>query len=1335
LGHRRDPRGLKAPAVLGSLAILLVLSLLALEIHGGLRRESVRRDWSSRHRPETLERAANGVRAAFHEMTARVRSYAEEIAAGVAALDLPPGREGSAAERLFSALFAKPVPEGLGGVLVVDDRGREVAWNGRVLRPDREILAAVTAGRPHTGVLRSKLHRTIVASAPIPGEEGLRGSAIAFLPFDVTYPVHNRYLPHIRVEEELARAWNVARVRIFTEEEKSAEPLPEQAVRVPLKLADGRAIAMATIEPRTRDADLAQLRLVKRARSAALGAALAAVLASLILRFALGGRLPEPFATAVALAVVVALRVSLKALGFPEAVGPADLLDPADFATTWLGGLLGNPGELVLTSLALAAGAALLARLAFRLDRDRPGWCRPLLGLLAAPAGFAATFAIWIGFRRLARAMVFDSTLDYVTPQTLWPTGAGLEMAISLVALSATVVLTGVVALLPAARTLSRIRGPGPTGAWIVLGGLLLGTITLAGTWGPGPAAPFLAASLAVAGWLTDRGRVRRFSTLLAIIVLPGTVLAFLALGPVVAEEVRSDLRSEAREIVRMSARGPDFAVDRFLARTVESPSLRRALSRPGEEAPGLAFRLWAGSPLSTQGIDCDVEVRDVDGRTISRWEIRMPPESWLPSPRPGRSVTRPLFDVVEGQGGARGRTFLVASTPVLDEARGFLGSVLVRVPTHTRPATERGPPEILRDVSGQEDPSERRTMTIRRYRGDRLVDTTDPAFPRSRRAPPEVVAALLEGDEEEVWLEEDRDGERWMDLYVPWASTSGSEPGLLSASVPMPGMLDDLRLLLRLLLTGAFVAALLYLVDIGRRLRRLRFRLRHKLLLSYLVLSALPMAMLARLNTDLAEERFRETLEERLGESLGVLTRELGRDGEDGFQKRLPDLLETADGIAPLSSEWAKIAGWRLNRDINVYVVSRLRASSEPGVFRTELFSDRLSARAFLEVVVRQREFFAHRERAGDYSFLTGYAPLRDPSSGEVIGALGVPMFWRQEALDQELARRNASLLAVYLLTLLLVVLVGIVLSNRISSPIQRLAEATRRLGGGDLAYRIPRSGGDEFGDLVESFNRMAGDLSESREKIVRAEKDAAWREMALQVAHEIKNPLTPMKLAAQQILRAWEDRHPEMERILTRAGETIVRQVENLRRIASDFGDFATLSVGEGMPIAVDRVVAETVALYAGSAERGVRIETESDDGLPLVRADPEDLRRVLINLVRNAIQALEPRGGGTIRILTRPARVRFEGAELPFVEMLVRDDGPGIPASHLERVFEPNFSTKSGGTGLGLAICRQIIESLGGEIRVESVINRGATIRIHLPAADTRDAAPDDSGSSAG
>jgi signal transduction histidine kinase len=1326
LGHRRDHRVLtRGTYLLAGIVVLLALVLGGVKLHFQGRVSSIEQQWDEGLRDDILERAVAGVRAAFGDTVALARDCAAEVAAEIEDQDLPSRPEGASAEQLFTTLFEIPRPDGISGLLILDRDGRELAWDGRIQAPSRDLLDATEAGEPFAGVLTSELHRTIITVAvPIRGKAGFAGAAVAFRPFDVTFPLRNRYLPRIPMEEDLARRWSVASVLITAPAEaRPYESRVGDTVTTSLALDDDRVVAGLEITSDSLDGHLAKLREREDAWTAALGAALA--LAMIVLLFWLGRRLrllPGPARAVGGILLLVGLRIVLRWAGFPQAVGPDVLLDPSDFATTYMGNLLGNPGEILLTAVTLAGMAVLAVRAAVVILRGDRRARLPVLAALAI-AGLTAIFYLWSGFHFVVVSMVFDSTLDYVSPQTIWPSGPLLAMVVTLFFLTGSLLLAGVVALVPSARLLARVPRLPVALRWVVVTVVLAPVLAQAAEaeriWLPWAAATILA----ITGWLVDVGRVRSYATFLGLSVLPGTVLAFATLAPIVADEVQSDLRSEVRATLRESMAGSESTLEQFLMRTEGNPSVRSALSRGASEAPGLAFRLWALSSLSRRGIDCDIEVRNVEGQAISRWEIRMPPASWLPHPPRSPSEPRPWQRREHGSGGASDQWFLVASHPVFGDEERFLGTVLVRLREQSHATWGRAAPEILRNVAAEETAADPAEKHVNWYRGDRLIESTDSQAPRAIRAPLEVAQALLLGDEEEVWIEDDREDGSWLILFVPWSPSGDpeAEPGMLAASLRLPGLLETLRFFLKLLLVSSIVALALYAGHLLLRLRRIQFRFQHKLLLSYLILSALPVAMLARVNTDLAEERFRETLEDRLHETLSGLSRKLSEGGENALASSLPDLLDETSSIAPLSSEWCKKEGWRLNRDINIYVVSRLRASSEPGVFRTELFPDRLSGRAFLEVVLGRRELFTHRERAGEYSFLTGYAPLKDPANGEVIGAIGVPMFWRQGALDRELARRNTSLLATYLLTLILVVFIGIFLSRRISSPIESLAEATDKLGQGDLTYRIPRSTRDELGDLVDSFNRMAQDIASGRDQVVRAEKDAAWREMARQVAHEIKNPLTPMKLAAQQILRAWDDQHPDMDRIVHRAGETIVRQVENLRLIASDFGDFARISVGEVRLISINETVRDALALYAGLAERGIRIEEDTATDLPPVRADAEGLQRMLINLLQNSVQALEPGGGGLITVRTRPTTVRFEGEDLAFVEIAVIDDGPGIPTANRDRVFEPNFSTKSGGTGLGLAICRQIVESLRGEIHVESADGNGTTVRVHLPACE--------------
>ncbi len=281
-----------------------------------------------------------------------------------------------------------------------------------------------------------------------------------------------------------------------------------------------------------------------------------------------------------------------------------------------------------------------------------------------------------------------------------------------------------------------------------------------------------------------------------------------------------------------------------------------------------------------------------------------------------------------------------------------------------------------------------------------------------------------------------------------------------------------------------------------------------------------------------------------------------------------------------------------------------------------------------------------------------------------------------------------NASVLV-----LAIVVLITVVIARRTTRPILELERHTRRVAEGDLDARIAVTSKDELGQLAEAFNTMTQELQANRARLIQAEKEAAWREMARQVAHEIKNPLTPIQLSVTLLKRAHDEGSPEFESILTRTVEMVRRQVDAMRRIAGDFHAFAGEQRSD--PVAVDprAVLDEVLSLNeAWAADLGVRARVEGEAARVL--ADPVEVQRLFMNLVQNALEAM-PKGGE----LT--ARFERRGDRLVIT---LEDTGVGLTAEARERLFEPYFTTRTHGTGLGLAICKRIVSELGGELSLE-------------------------------
>jgi nitrogen fixation/metabolism regulation signal transduction histidine kinase len=269
------------------------------------------------------------------------------------------------------------------------------------------------------------------------------------------------------------------------------------------------------------------------------------------------------------------------------------------------------------------------------------------------------------------------------------------------------------------------------------------------------------------------------------------------------------------------------------------------------------------------------------------------------------------------------------------------------------------------------------------------------------------------------------------------------------------------------------------------------------------------------------------------------------------------------------------------------------------------------------------------------------------------------------------------------------------LIIARRTTGPILELQKYTRRVAQGDLDAKVEIRSKNELGDLAQDFNTMTVELKDQRARIVKAEKDAAWREMARQVAHDLKNPLTPIQLSLDLLERARRENAPGSEEILERTMDLVRRQVENLRQIAADFHEFTGGRKSRPEQVHVRELLQEVLHLHdAWAVQLGVELQLEGEGGVVL--ADLGKLRRVFVNLVSNGLQAMPD--GGRLEVETV--------AEGEWLRTSIRDTGVGLDEDVREHLFEPYLTTKSEGTGLGLAISKRVIEELDGSIDLRAV-----------------------------
>ncbi|MFT4524670.1 MAG: two-component system nitrogen regulation sensor histidine kinase NtrY [Bacteroidia bacterium] len=412
-------------------------------------------------------------------------------------------------------------------------------------------------------------------------------------------------------------------------------------------------------------------------------------------------------------------------------------------------------------------------------------------------------------------------------------------------------------------------------------------------------------------------------------------------------------------------------------------------------------------------------------------------------------------------------------------------------------------------------------------------------------------------------------------------------------------------------------------------------------------------------------------------------------------------------DELSMLLTKFSKV----FFTDINLYDLNgNLLATSQPKVFEEGLVSSRMDPVAFHEMKVNQRSEFIHDEHIGNLEFLTAYAPFRNEKR-ELMAYMSLPYFARQHGLEQEVVSLLAALTNIYVLLILLAVVLALFISNRITEPLRIIRENLRTLKLDKRNQAIEWESNDEIGELVKEYNRTLNELVKNAELLARSERESAWREMAKQVAHEIKNPLTPMKLHIQMLERSYKDGAEDLGDRIERTTKALVEQIDTLSNIATEFSSFAKMPKAEIEEVELRELLQSCTDLHQES--EGTELLFNDQIGSPvLIHADGKQVLRVLNNLIKNAFQAIPENQEGRIGI-------KLERKDSQIL-VSVKDNGTGIPTEVQESIFVPNFTTKSSGMGLGLAMVKNIIEGMGGEIWFETKLDVGTTFYIRLDEA---------------
>ncbi|MBP5364934.1 MAG: HAMP domain-containing histidine kinase [Bacteroidales bacterium] len=401
------------------------------------------------------------------------------------------------------------------------------------------------------------------------------------------------------------------------------------------------------------------------------------------------------------------------------------------------------------------------------------------------------------------------------------------------------------------------------------------------------------------------------------------------------------------------------------------------------------------------------------------------------------------------------------------------------------------------------------------------------------------------------------------------------------------------------------------------------------------------------------------------------------------------------------------------LNIDTHIYTPDGILAgTSRRELFNSGIVSPLINSNAF--ALLRNKnsgdDVFVF-EHIGDFVYFSIYTPLFN-YEGHLIAYINVPYFTDVNAMRNQLFSTIVPLTNSFMLIILFAILFSSFLAQSITKPLVSIRESIKRVGLQKQNAKIDYPNNDEIGALVNEYNRMLDELAYSAEKLAANERELTWREMARQIAHEIKNPLTPMKLSVQYLIKSWEAKREDFDTFIHKVANTLTEQIDQLSYVASQFSNLAKMQ--NNVPLSrVDAAerLANTVMLFERSDQTEITFDRKVDSAF--VYANADQLTSVFNNLIKNAIQA------------SRPDEIMRIHATVDIIDtnvmISIADNGHGIPPEIQEKIFKPNFTTKSTGMGLGLAIVKSIIVNSHGNIWFKTEQGKGTTFYIELPVCE--------------
>ncbi len=975
------------------------------------------------------------------------------------------------------------------------------------------------------------------------------------------------------------------------------------------------------------------------------------------------------------------LRFSFLLLNIGEHLGFTDLVNPIYFSSTFGFGLTKSPLDLFLSVLAILVVSTKL--FVINLNSFDFGflkkWINQFLGILA----IVLLVLLYNGFSSTIKSVIFDSSILYFKDASLFSSFQTTFMYLTILLIGLTTILFSLIFVSTSVTLVSKFSKLTyhKNFLFLIIFSILL---VILDEYFYSKSSMLLSLLFVIFAfglsyyWVNFSGsKISKIITLL----FASSILSISFLNFFNTQLELNSLKTIANELTRSNVELYEYYVDDAISKIQKEKTIAEKIKAEDVNLNSEAFLLWNKTTLATEFQGSAINIIDKNKNLIGSFEFNYDKQySWQWGDAVINSMVvrriNPFTNDMQSK-------TISGLSPIYSE-ENLIGYVEVIAFYNANKISSKSRDKYFTHTSPFEKLAVNTDLLkVYEFRNNELLSYFTNVF--LTRAEKETIKNTALTKENDAWTSIDINSESNL-FYIKKIKEDSSEK-LIAVGLSNKDITWNLFDFFKVFFIHSIMILAVLLISIllnYKNWTEITISFKSKILVSLLIVSIIPLILLASYFKNISDEKNKNAINYKLGKRADNV--------EAYINSYLSSSALNAQAVFDKATK-------DLGINFSVYENENLIYSSEGNYYRIELLPLLLNPDALLALNKYDMQEIIVEESIDDYKFNSLYHKYNIAGLSYTIN---VSDLFNNYQLPMSGIELNVFLFGTYSLAIILIIILSTFLANQISSPIEKLTKATRSIGSGDMDIQLPNVESGEVKELIDGFNQMVRELKKNQIELAEVERESAWREMAKQVAHEIKNPLTPMKLAVQHLVAAHNDKSEKYNSIFEKVTTTIINQIDTLKNIASEFSSFAKMPSISLEKVNIVEVANKTVNLFI---DEKCKITVTSEEASISIDSDKEQFQRMIINLIRNSIQAKANRVDVSL----------MHTANL--VSVIISDNGEGIDKKILNNIFEENFTTKKSGMGLGLALTKRFLNQTNGKIFVGKTSFSGTTIKIEI------------------